>query len=164
MKKGKLSTIIVGGVAAAIVIAAVALEMKDKTAEGGAGENVSEQPVSAQVAVDYFVGFRSERDSTRTLEIQYLNEVIASADDNDTLADAEAQKLALVESMEAELMIESRIIAGGFSDAAVMIHNGNVSVVVRADTLTNEDVAVILDIVLSETDAAAGDVRISNVQ
>ena len=50
---------------------------------------------------DYFESFRAERESTRALEIEYLDEVIAaSANDSETLKDATEQKLQLVANME----------------------------------------------------------------
>ncbi len=110
---------------------------------------------------DYFETFRAERESVRDLEIGYLDEIIAtSASDAETLADAQEQKLALVNNMEAEFTIENLIRAKGFADAAVTFHGGSVSVVVDCDTLTEEQVAQILDIVRSETGEPAENVKV----
>ena len=63
--------------------------------------------------------------------------------------------------MEQEFSIENKIKARGFLDAAVLFKNGMVSVIIDGDSLTDEDVARILDIVKNETGIAAEQIRIS---
>ena len=110
---------------------------------------------------DYFESFRAERESTRALEIEYLDEVIAaSANDSETLKDATEQKLQLVANMETEFSIEKLIIAKGFSDAAVTFHKGAVNVVIEADELTSEQVAQILENVKRESGEKAENIKI----
>lgn len=110
---------------------------------------------------DYFSQFRQERDAVRQTEIEYLDEVIAVAyNDGETLADAQAQKLALVENMEAEFTIENLLRAKGFADAAVTFHKGTVNVVVDCEALTADKVAQVLDIVQRETGESAENIKI----
>ncbi len=110
---------------------------------------------------DYFEAFRSDRDSTRAMEIEYLNETIAtSASDAETLADAQEAKLVLVNNMEKEFTMESLIKAKGFADAAVMYKQGSVNVVVKAAELAPEQVAQILAIVIDETNESAENIKI----
>lgn len=110
---------------------------------------------------DYFETFRREREEVRELEMQYLDEVIAvSATDAETLADAQSQKLALVENMEKEFTIESLVKAKGFEDAAVTFHAGAVNVVVKSEALSSEQVAQILDIVQKETGESADNIKV----
>lgn len=109
----------------------------------------------------FFEAFREERESTRTLEIEYLDEIIAaSANDSETLKDATEQKLRLVANMEAEFSAESMIRAKGFSDAAVTFHKGSVNVVIAAEELSSEEVAQILDIVKRETGEKTENIKI----
>ena len=97
----------------------------------------------------------------RATEIEYLDEVIAvSYSDAETLADAQAQKMALVENMEAEFTIENLLRAKGFADAAVTFHKGSVNVVVDSPALSSEQVAQILDIVKRETGESADNIKI----
>lgn len=111
--------------------------------------------------VDFFESFRDERESTRTLEIEYLDQIIAaSANDSETLKDATEQKLTLVANMEAEFSAESLIRAKGFKDAAVTFHKGSVNVVIAAEELSGEEVAQILDIVKRETGEANENIKI----
>ncbi|MEI3424655.1 MAG: SpoIIIAH-like family protein [Christensenellales bacterium] len=102
-----------------------------------------------------------KRESTRLLEIEYLDEIIAaSANDSETLKDATEQKLRLVANMEAEFSAESMIRAKGFSDAAVTFHKGSVNVVIAAEELSSEEVAQILDIVKRETGEKTENIKI----
>lgn len=113
------------------------------------------------VVLNYYDSFKSDRDAVRSEEIAYLDEVIAvSATDAETLADAQQQKLALIDNMEKELIIESLITAKGFANAAVLFHSGSVNVVVDAETLSAEQVAQILDIVQRETGESAANIRV----
>ena len=67
----------------------------------------------------------------------------------------------LVSNMEKEFSIESQIRAKGFLDAAVTFRNDSVTVVIDGETLTEEEVARILDIIRNETGVSASAVRIS---
>ncbi len=87
--------------------------------------------------------------------------IVAQGADAETLADAQRSKLDLVNAMETELTVENLVRAKGFSDVIVSIHQGNVNVVVGADSLSDEQVAQILDIVLRETGKSAENVKIS---
>ena len=110
---------------------------------------------------NYFESFRDERESARELELQYLDEITeTSANDSETLEDAQSQKLALVENIEHEFAIENLIRAKGFHDAAVTFHAGAVNVVVDCTELSSEQVAQILDIVIGETKVKAENVKI----
>ena len=104
---------------------------------------------------NFFEAFREERESTRSLEIEYLDEIIAaSANDSETLKDATEQKLRLVANMEAEFSAESMIRAKGFSD------KGSVNVVIATEELSSEEVAQILDIVKRETGEKTENIKI----
>ncbi len=116
---------------------------------------------SAGTNADYFENFRQDRDSMNDKELGWLDEVIAtSASDAETLADAQAQKLALIESIEKEFTMESLLKAKGFEDVAVMYRPGSVSVVVKQAVLEPEQVAKIVDVVKGETGEPAGNITI----
>ena len=110
---------------------------------------------------DFFAAYREERDNVRTQELAYLDAIVAQGGDAETLSDAQKQKLDLVNAMETELTVENLVRAKGFSDVIVSMHQGNVNVVVGAETLSDEQVAQILDIVLRETGQTAENVKIS---
>lgn len=131
-------------------------ELNDKSSEG------EDKAVSARVYEDYFAGFRSERSELRAKEIEYLRMIINdSGTDAETLQSAQTRLIDLVENMEREFSIESMIRSKGFLDAAVTFRNDAVSIVINGDSLTDEEVARILDIVRTETGAPASRIRIS---
>lgn len=135
---------------------------RETQAAGAAAEDVSIEPaLEASAPADYFQSFRDEREAVRSMEIEYLDEIIAtSANDAETLNDAQQQKLELVNNMEKEFVIENLIRAKGFADAAVTFRGGAVNVVVSAEQLSQSEVAQILDIVRSETGESADNIKI----
>ena len=135
-----------------------------KTEDTAAEEAPKAQEVSSHggaADMGFFAAYRDERDSVRTQELAYLDAIVAQGGDTETLNDAQKQKLDLVNAMETELTVENLVRSKGFSDVIVSIHQGNVNVVVGADTLSDEQVAQILDIVLRETGKTAENVKIS---
>ena len=120
----------------------------EATLPGGDEDAVS---TGATGTAGFFASFRSDRDTTREQEIEYLDAIIEQGADQETLADAQQQKLDIVDSMEKELTVESLLKAKGFADAAVTLHRGAVNVILSAESLTEEQVAQVLDIVMRET-------------
>lgn len=148
--------------AGAFVLNIVANGKEDDVSLNDAESQTAVEPTLEQnVSGDYFETFRKDREEVRTLEMEYLDEVIAaSASDQETLADAQQQKLALVENMEKEFAIESMVKAKGFEDAAVTFHSGTVNVVVKSTELSDSQVAQILDIVQGQTGESAENIKV----
>lgn len=134
---------------------------KQTDGQNAEGTEDGSAAASAGAKTDYYDAFRKEREETRDLELDFLNEIIeTSASDSETLEDAQAQKLALVNQMEKEFAIENLVRAKGFADAAVTCHPGAVSVVVDCAELTAEQAAQILEIVQSETGEKAENIKV----
>lgn len=130
-----------------------------------AAETATDPAVSASTGVaNFFDTFRSERDLTRAQEIKYLDMIVEQGADAETLADAQQQKLNIVNFMEKELTVESLLKAKGFNDAAVTLHAGSVNVILSAGSLTDEQVAQILDIVMRETGEGAENIKVTTAQ
>ncbi len=130
------------------------LNVKNSSGTSGDGDS---QNVNAQTT--FFATYRTDREATRTQEIAYLDDIIASATSTESaVASAEEQKLKLTNTMETELVLEGLIKAKGFTDCIVTISTENVNVVVMDEDLTLEDAAQILNIVVTETDFTAPDV------
>ena len=149
---------------AAAIVTNVLVNKNKTTAEKTGTQNAPEvTQVSAQsgTQTNFFAAYRDERDSVRTQELAYLDAIVVQGADTETLSDAQKQKMELVNAMETELTVENLVRAKGFSDVIVSIHKGNISVVVGAETLNDEQVAQILDIVLRETGKSAENVKIS---
>ena len=98
----------------------------------------------------------------RAKEIEYLRSVINGENvDEDSITDVQQRLVELVGNMEKEFTIESRIRGKGFLDAAVTLCGDSVTVIIDGESLTDEEVARILDIVMSETGLTASQVKIS---
>ena len=149
--------------AAAVVTNILVNRGKDTAEQTGTknGGEVTQVSAQSKSQTDFFAAYRDERDSVRTQELAYLDAIVAQGADTETLSDAQQQKLDLVNAMETELTVENLIRSKGFADVIVSIHKGNISVVVGADALNDEQVAQILDIVLRETGKSAENVKIS---
>lgn len=170
--KGLIALVVLSALLVGAIFVNVALKNKEKqnalNEESRGEEQVLEasgdgdKAVSARVYEDYFTGFRNERSELRAKEIEYLRLIINdSGTDAETLQNAQVRLIELVENMEREFSIESMIRSKGFLDAAVTFRNDAVSVVINGDSLTNEEVARILDIVRTETGAPTSRIRIS---
>ncbi len=106
---------------------------------------------TSTTSANFYSTYRSERDSTRTLEIQFYDSIIASASSSDEAkAEAEANKLALIEQMEKELITEGIIKGKGFEDCVITTSSSNVNVFVKASELTEEEVIQISSIVVTQ--------------
>lgn len=109
----------------------------------------------------FFETYRSDRLTTRDQEIVYLDDIIASTVSTpEAIANAEAKKLAITDTMETELILEGLIKAKGFTDCVVTISADAVNVVVVDEDLTLTEAAQILDIIVSQTEFTAPDVTI----
>lgn len=150
--------VLIGAVAANLII-----NGKDKAGEGDAPDT-AQAASSAAVQMTFFESFRLERDNTREQEIAYIDAIIEQGADAETMADAQTQKLSIVEGMEKEMTVESLLKAKGFADAAVTLHDGSVNVILSAEALSDEQVAQVLDIILRETGERAENVKITTAQ
>lgn len=102
------------------------------------------QTSSSAVNANFYSNYRTEREATRTQEIQFYDSIIASATASaDAKAEAESNKMALISQMEKELVTEGIIRGKGFDDAIVTTSSTNVNVFVKSSELTSAEVAQI---------------------
>lgn len=100
---------------------------------------------------NFYTNYRTEREATRTQEIQFYDSIIASASSSeDAKIEAEANKLSLIAQMEKELVTEGIIRGKGFEDAIVTSSSANVNVFVKSAELTSTEVAQITSIVTDQ--------------
>jgi stage III sporulation protein AH len=114
---------------------------------------------------NFFSDYVSERDKTRTDEVQYLDSIINDKNtDAATLKTAQQQKADIALAMEKELAIESLLKAKGFDKVAAVYQPGSVNIIVGKSQLTDAEVAQILDIAKTETGEKAENIKIIPVQ
>lgn len=106
---------------------------------------------NTQTTASYFQTYRSDRESTRDQEMLYYDAIIASeTSTEDAIKSAEEGKLALIEQMEQELVVEGLIKAKGFEDCVVTISGENINAVVKASELSSAQVAQIVSILQAQ--------------
>ena len=120
-------------------------------------ESVQETPQS-----DYFATARLSRKQARDNAISMLQEAESVADADQSVLNEASEALQVLASYTvAEAQIESLVTAKGYADCVAFMGDESISVVVSdADGLDTTDVARIKDIVISETNYTAGQIKI----
>ena len=121
-----------------------------------------EDPLS--ISEDYFAAVRLSRQQARDSALNMLQEAMVYSDETKA-AQSSMQLDQIVEMALSEARIESLIIAKGYTDCVAYMTNQGISVAVAAPEggLQEADVAVIADIVLSQTDYKFSDIRVVEV-
>ena len=130
--------------------------------------NDASEPVSLEETStdDYFAQVRLSRQSSRDSAVELLEQTIAY-DEGTAVGDTASQTLnRIVGTALSEAQIESLIIAKGFSDCVTYMADDTVSVAVSApaEGLSTADVALISDVVTSQTDYDLSQVRVIEVK
>lgn len=115
-------------------------------------------------STDYFAAVRLSRQEARDSAIDLLEEAMNYSDT--TKAEESAAQLdEIVETALSEARIESLVIAKGYTDCVAYMSSEGISVAVAAPEggLQEEDVAVIADIVMSQSSYTLSDIRIVEV-
>jgi len=120
---------------------------------------------SNDTATDYFAAVRLSRQEARDSAVGLLQEAMAYGDTEQ--AQQSGQQLEqLVQTGLCEAQIESLIIAKGYTDCVAYMSDEGISVAVASPEggLQQADVAVIADIVMTQTDYSVADIRVVEVQ
>jgi stage III sporulation protein AH len=114
---------------------------------------------------DYFAAVRLSRQQSRDSAVNLLQEAIAYSDESKA-SESSAQLEDIVQTALTEAQIESLIIAKGYTDCVAYMSGEGISIAVSAPEggLKQEDVAVIADIVMSQSDYGLSDIRVVEVQ
>ena len=109
------------------------------------------------------ISHRLSRQTARDEAVELLQETIAYADGD---AASSAKLEGIISDALAESQIESLIVAKGYQDCVAYISEDGISVAVAApeDGLTQSDVALLSDIVLSQTSCKLSDIRVIGVE
>jgi len=120
---------------------------------------------TTQTSANYFSTYRTTRESTRDQEMLYYDAIIANESSTDeAIKNAENSKLALINQMEKELVVEGLIKAKGFEDCIITISSANVNAVVKAKELTSTEVAQIVAVIQSQLATSIENIKIIPVE
>lgn len=131
--------------------------------QADAGSQAAEAVMAAE---DYFSQIRLSRQESRDGAVELLQETMAYEDGSDTAAAASAALDHIVGMALAEAQIESLVIAKGYSDCVAYMGEESIDVAVSAPEtgLEQADVALISDIITSQTDYTLSEIRLIEVK
>lgn len=138
------------------------LVLSEDMAAISAGEEVQ------TTASDYFAAVRLSRQEARDSALNLLQEAMAYTEAESGTKDAEsAMELeTIIETALTEAQIESLVIAKGYADCVAYMTGDGISVAVSSPEggLQQQDVAVIADIVMQQSDYGLDTIRVVEVQ
>ena len=116
-------------------------------------------------ATDYFAAVRLSRQQARDSAVNLLQEAMAYSDQTKA-AESSAELEDIVQTALTEAQIESLVIAKGYTDCVAYMSSEGISVAVAAPEggLQSDDVAVIADIVMTQSEYTLDEIRIVEVQ
>ena len=124
------------------------------------GEDIS------STATDYFAAVRLSRQQARDNAVNLLQEAMAyNGGESSKDAESAMQLEDIVQTALSEAQIESLIIAKGYADCVAYMSGEGISVAVSAPEggLQQADVAVIADIVMTQSDYSLDHIRVVDV-
>lgn len=114
---------------------------------------------------DYFSAVRLSRQQARDSAVGLLQEAMAYSDEENA-AQTNTQLESIVQTALDEAQIESLVIAKGYKDCVAYITDQGISVAVASPEggITESDVAVVADIVISQSSLKMEDIHVIEVQ
>lgn len=120
---------------------------------------------TGNTSTDYFAAVRLSRQQARDSAVNLLQEAMAYSDQTKA-AESSAELEDIVQTALTEAQIESLVIAKGYTDCVAYMSSEGISVAVAAPEggLKSDDVAVIADIVMTQSEYTLDEIRIVEVQ
>lgn len=120
--------------------------------------------MDSNLTTDYFAAVRLSRQEARDSAVNLLQEAMAYGDANQQ-QQSNAQLEKIVQTALCEAQIESLIIAKGYVDCVAYMSDTGISVAVAIPEggMKDADIAVIADIVITQTDFSMEQIRVVEV-
>jgi stage III sporulation protein AH len=128
------------------------------------GDQTQELPQEENNITDYFAAVRLSRQKARDSAVTLLQEAMSYGDEQAN-QETNAQLEQIIQTALVESTIESLVIAKGYTDCVAYISEDGISVAVASPEggMQQADVAVIADIVLSQTQLELTQIRVVEV-
>ena len=143
------------------------LDVQKVMSEDGLVLNVDDlvEDSTGSTHTDYFAAVRLSRQEARDSAVDLLQEAMAYGSESEA-QESSSQLENIVQTALCEAQIESLIIAKGYTDCVAYMADEGISVAVAAPEggLQQADVAVIADIVISQTGFGMSAIRVVEVQ
>lgn len=121
--------------------------------------------ITQDTVSDYFAAVRLSRQQARDSAVELLQEAMAYGEEADMELSSEKLEQ-IVQSALCEAQIESLIIAKGYADCVAYLSDEGISVAVATPEggMAQKDVALIADIVITQTGFSMEQIRVVEVQ
>ena len=116
-----------------------------------------------QTAEQVFAKMRLSRQQSRDSAVHLLQETISYAGEEEDLSASSIQLNSIVKTALSEASIESLVVSKGYADCVAYMTEDGIDLAVASEGLSEADVAVLSDIVLSQTDYELSQLRIIEV-
>jgi len=128
-------------------------------------EAAAENPEDYASVTDYFAAVRLSRQEARDSAVTLLQETFAYAEGSDS-AQSSQELENIVQTALSEAQIESLVIAKGYADCVAYMSEDGISVAVASPEggLQQSDVALIADIVMTQSDYELPDIHVVEVE
>lgn len=110
---------------------------------------------------EYFTEAKMSKDNSRSKALEILNQTATNESfDNDVRKQAQDKIVSLADATEKETVIENVAKAKGYKDISVYIDGESVEIIVKKKDFSSDDVKTIKEIVTSELDTSAKNIKI----
>lgn len=132
-------------------------ETEKKETEKKADAKTEETAASAE----YFTEAKMAKDNSRSKALEILNQTATNESfEGDVRKQAQNKIVSIAENTEKETIIENVAKAKGYKDISVYIDGESVEIIVKKNNFSSEDVKTIKEIVTSELDTSAKNIKI----
>ena len=118
--------------------------------------------MSAPAVLDeYFSEAKLSKDNSRSRALEILNQTATNESfDGDVRRQAQDKIVSIAENTEKETIIENLAKAKGYKNISVYIDGESVEIIVKKDNFSSDDAKTIKEIVTSELDTSAKNIKI----
>lgn len=115
----------------------------------------------APVIEEYFSEAKLSKDNSRSRALEILNQTAVNESfDGDVRRQAQDKIVSIAENTEKETIIENLAKAKGYKNISVYIDGESVEIIVKKDNFSSDDAKTIKEIVTSELDTSAKNIKI----
>lgn len=122
---------------------------------------VTLEPVLPLNGPDFFIEYRLEREKIRSERSDLLRESIKNAKNDDSRTRDQDIVLKMITEKQKETEMESLIKARGFTDCLIFIRENSVNAIIKANSLSREEVVQIADVISRVSGIKIEDISIS---
>lgn len=131
----------------------------EKTDKNTEKEEKAEETIAMEE--NYFTEAKLSKDNSRSKALEILNQTAVNESfDSDVRKQAQNKIVSIAENTEKETIIENVAKAKGYKDISVYIDGESVEIIVKKSNFSSEDVKTIKEIVTSELDTSAKNIKI----